>query len=92
LSCTEKRLGKSPAFFCFIVAALPTFISLPEAARKYGLYETRIKSLIESGAIKAAMIGETIVVSESDAQGGGNSSRSITSPAPSRPMTNIPSS
>lgn len=50
---------------------IPTFLPLPEAARKYGLDETRIRSLIESGTIKAAMIGETIVVSESDAQGAG---------------------
>jgi hypothetical protein len=53
------------------MVALPAYLPLPEAARKYGLDETRIKSLIESGKIKAAMIGETIVVSESDAQGAG---------------------
>jgi hypothetical protein len=54
------------------MAALPTYLPLAEAARKYGLDESRIRALVESGAIKAAMIGETIVVSESDAQGGGN--------------------
>ncbi len=53
------------------MAALPTFLPLPEAARKYGLDEARIRALVESGTIKAAMIGETIVVQESEVQNSG---------------------
>ncbi len=53
------------------MAALPTYLPLPEAARKYGLAEARIKSLIESGTIKAAMVGDTVVVSESEVQNSG---------------------
>ncbi|MEW6287658.1 MAG: helix-turn-helix domain-containing protein [Chloroflexota bacterium] len=48
------------------MAALPTFLPLPEAARKYGLSQARLRSLVESGKIKAAMIGKNIVVSEDE--------------------------
>ncbi len=53
------------------MTALPTFLPLPEAARKYGLDEAQIRALVESGTIKAAMIGETIVVQESEVQNSG---------------------
>ncbi|MFZ5882475.1 MAG: helix-turn-helix domain-containing protein [Chloroflexota bacterium] len=48
------------------MAALPTLLSLPEAARKYGLSEARLKTMIDNGKIKAAMIGEEIVVNEDE--------------------------
>jgi hypothetical protein len=48
------------------MAALPTLLPLPEAARKYGLSQARLKSLIDNGKINAAMIGEEIVVSEEE--------------------------
>ena len=53
------------------MAALPTYIPLPEAARKYGLDESRIRALVESGTIKAAMVGDTVVVQESEVQNSG---------------------
>jgi len=56
---------------CVIMAALPTYIPLPEAARKYGLAEARIRALVESGTIKAAMVGDTVVVQESEVQHSG---------------------
>jgi predicted DNA-binding transcriptional regulator AlpA len=48
---------------------LPQFLPLPEAARKYGLSQARLKALIESGTIRAAMIGEEVVVSEDQVRG-----------------------
>lgn len=53
------------------MAALPTFLPLPEAARKYGLDEARIRALVDSGTIKAAMVGDTVVVQESEVQNSG---------------------
>ncbi len=53
------------------MAALPTCLPLSESARKYGLDEARIRALVESGTIKAVMIGETIVVQESEVQNSG---------------------
>ncbi len=53
------------------MAALPTYLPLPEAARKYGLDESRIRALVESGTIKAAMVGDTVVVQESEVQNSG---------------------
>jgi hypothetical protein len=47
---------------------IPTLIPITEAARKYGLSEQRIKSLIAHGKINAAMIGDTMVVTETDVQ------------------------
>lgn len=44
------------------MAALPNFLPVDEAARKYGLDLSRLHSLIEAGKIRAGMIaGETIV-------------------------------
>ncbi len=48
---------------------LPQFLPLPEAARKYGFSQARLKALIESGTIRAAMIGEEVVVSEDQVRG-----------------------
>lgn len=48
------------------MAALPHLLPLPEAARKYGVSQARLKSLIDNGKINAAMIGEEIVVSEDE--------------------------
>jgi len=53
------------------MSALPTYLPLPDAARKYGLDEARIRALVESGTIKAAMVGETVVVSEAGVQNSG---------------------
>jgi predicted site-specific integrase-resolvase len=49
------------------MVTLPTFLPLPEAARKYGVSEARLKTMIDNGKIRAAMIQGTIVISESDA-------------------------
>jgi len=57
------------------MAALPTYLPFPEAARKYGLAETRIKSLIESSTIKAAIIGEDVFVAEAEVQNQGKALR-----------------
>jgi excisionase family DNA binding protein len=44
------------------MAALPTFISIPEAAHQLGVSEASLQRMIEAGSIKAANIsGETIV-------------------------------
>jgi len=48
------------------MAALPTLLPLPEAARKYGISQARLKAMIEHGKIKAAMIMGELVVSESE--------------------------
>ncbi|MCX7756085.1 MAG: hypothetical protein N2117_12720 [Anaerolineales bacterium] len=53
------------------MAALPTYLPLAEAARKYGLDEARLRTLAENGTIRAAMIGDTIVVSESEVKNSG---------------------
>ncbi|MFZ5884053.1 MAG: hypothetical protein ACOYYI_09765 [Chloroflexota bacterium] len=45
---------------------LPTFIPLPEAARKYGLSQARLRSLVESGKIRAGVIEGKMVVSEEE--------------------------
>ncbi len=51
-----------------MMAALPTLLPLAEAARKYGVSEARLKTLIENGKIRAAMIGDEVVVSEEEAR------------------------
>ncbi len=38
------------------MAALPTFLPLSEAARKYGLDEARLRAMIEKGKIRAGVI------------------------------------
>ncbi|WP_298007555.1 helix-turn-helix domain-containing protein [Anaerolinea thermophila] len=48
------------------MTALPVFIPLSEAARKYGLEEACLRQLIEKGKIKAAMIAGEMVVSEEE--------------------------
>ncbi|MEJ5315336.1 MAG: hypothetical protein WHS45_13305 [Anaerolinea sp.] len=48
------------------MAALPTFLPLPEAARKYGLDEARLRALIEKGKIRAGVIAGEMVVSEDE--------------------------
>jgi hypothetical protein len=50
------------------ILALPTYLPIPEAARKYGLDEARIVAEVEHGRIKAAMIGDTLVIAEDDAR------------------------
>ncbi len=45
---------------------LPVFLPLPEAARKYGLSQARLKSLIENGKIRAGVIEGKMVVSEEE--------------------------
>ncbi len=57
------------------MVTLPTYLPIQEAARKYGLDEARIRTLINDGIIKAAMIGETIVVAESEVQQQGKALR-----------------
>lgn len=46
------------------MTTIPTLLPLPEAARKYGLDETRLKAMIQHGKIKAAMIMGVLVVDE----------------------------
>ncbi|WP_322508051.1 hypothetical protein [Anaerolinea sp.] len=48
------------------MAALPTFLPLSEAARKYGLDEARLRALIEKGKIRAGVIAGEMVVSEDE--------------------------
>ncbi|GIV65254.1 MAG: hypothetical protein KatS3mg046_514 [Bellilinea sp.] len=46
------------------MATLPVFISLSEAARKYGLEEAYLRQMVERGKIRAAMVAGEMVVSE----------------------------
>jgi hypothetical protein len=48
------------------MVALPTMLPVTDAAQKYGLDETLIRSLVESGRIKGAMIGDELIVKEAD--------------------------
>ncbi len=48
---------------------LPTFIPLSEAARKYGLDETHLRTLVEKGKIRAGVIAGEMVVSEEEVRG-----------------------
>jgi hypothetical protein len=50
---------------------LPTLLPLPEAARKYGLDEARLRTLVEKGKIRAGIIPETgeVLVSEEEVRG-----------------------
>ena len=49
-----------------VMVALPTFLPLSEAARKYGLSQARLRSLVESGKIRAGVIEGKMVVSEEE--------------------------
>ena len=46
------------------VAALPTFIPLHDAAKKLGMTDARLRSLISAGRMNAVEINGEIVVSE----------------------------
>lgn len=48
------------------MAKLETFISLEEAARRYGLHVRLLNSMVENGEIRAAMVDHKIVVAESE--------------------------
>jgi hypothetical protein len=51
------------------MVALPVFIPLSEAARKYGLEEARLRALIEKGKIRAGIAMGEVVVSEEEVRG-----------------------
>jgi predicted DNA-binding transcriptional regulator AlpA len=51
------------------MVALPVFIPLSEAARKYGLEEARLRALIEKGKIRAGVVAGEMVVSEEEVRG-----------------------
>jgi len=46
--------------------ALPTYLPIAEAARKYGMSVGRLKALINDGTIKAAMVMNDLVVDEDE--------------------------
>jgi excisionase family DNA binding protein len=46
------------------MAALPTFISVPEAAHQLGVSEASLRRMIEAGSIKAANVSGEIIVNE----------------------------
>ncbi|GAP10190.1 hypothetical protein BECAL_01352 [Bellilinea caldifistulae] len=48
------------------MVTLPTFLPVVEAARKYGLDETRLRALIEKGKIRAGVVAGEMVVSEDE--------------------------
>ncbi|KPL82162.1 hypothetical protein SE15_13870 [Thermanaerothrix daxensis] len=48
------------------MAALPTFLPVSEAARKYGLDEAHLRRLIERGKIRAGVVAGEMVVSEDE--------------------------
>ena len=50
------------------MVTLPTFLPLSEAARKYGMEETRLRTLIEKGKIRAGVVAGEMVVSEEEVQ------------------------
>ncbi|WP_322508299.1 hypothetical protein [Anaerolinea sp.] len=51
------------------MVALPTFLPLSEAARKYGLDESHLRHLIEKGKIRAGVVAGEMVVSEDEVRG-----------------------
>jgi predicted site-specific integrase-resolvase len=51
------------------MVTLPVFLPLSEAARKYGLDETRLRDLIEKGKIRAGVVAGEMVVSEEEVRG-----------------------
>jgi hypothetical protein len=48
---------------------LPTFLPLSEAARKYGMEEAHLRTLIEKGKIRAGVVAGEMVVSEEEVRG-----------------------
>ena len=48
------------------MVTLPTFLTLPEAARKYGLDEGHLRALVEKGKIRAGVVSGEMVVSEEE--------------------------
>jgi len=52
------------------MVALPTFLPLSEAARKYGLDEARLRELVEKGKIRAGVLpgSDEVLVSEEEVQ------------------------
>jgi transposase-like protein len=50
------------------MVTLPTFLPIPEAARKYGLEEARLRQLVEKGKIRAGVVAGEMVVSEEEVQ------------------------
>jgi len=48
------------------MVTLPTFLPLSEAARKYGMEEARLRTLIEKGKIRAGVVAGEMVVSEEE--------------------------
>ncbi|WP_322509832.1 hypothetical protein [Anaerolinea sp.] len=51
------------------MVALPTFLPLSEAARKYGLDEAHLRHLIEKGKIRAGVVAGEMVVNEDEVRG-----------------------
>ena len=51
------------------MVTLPTFLPLSEAARKYGMEEARLRTLIEKGKIRAGVVAGEMVVSEEEVRG-----------------------
>ncbi len=48
------------------VATLPTYIPLPEAARRYGLSEAALRRAVENGIIRGGMLGTQMLLVEED--------------------------
>ncbi len=53
------------------MVTLPVFLPLSEAARKYGLDETRLRDLVEKGKIRAGIFpgSDEVLVSEDEVRG-----------------------
>ncbi len=51
------------------MVTLPVFLPLPEAARKYGLDEAHLRTLIEKGKIRAGVVAGEMVVNEEEVRG-----------------------
>jgi len=51
------------------MVALPTFLPVSEAARKYGLEEARLRQLVETGKIRAGFAMGEMVVNEDEVRG-----------------------
>lgn len=48
------------------MVALPTFLSISEAARKYGLDEARLQALVDEGKIRAGVAMGEVVINEEE--------------------------
>jgi predicted site-specific integrase-resolvase len=50
------------------MTVLPTFLTIRDAAQKFGVEETRLRTMIEAGKIRAGKVNGEVIVSEEEVQ------------------------